>query len=114
MNAGHFITLVTLVLFVAILWWLSRKGDGPLDNSGAFDEEDETASIPNGPLLEWYQDSLEKLQGVRWHLNELLILVEQHNSAAKRGKFPTCAHITAPKARAFLDEVEAFFTGKKS
>lgn len=66
-------------------------------------------TLPQNDLL-WYQNGLEKLEPLRYHLFELIMEMEFHNSYAKRVKQPQLNKKKIAQAKKALERAEKFFT----
>jgi len=61
--------------------------------------------------LAWYQESLEVLQPLRYHINELIQAVEAHNRYADLVGQPKVSPKTLEEAKQAANLAEYFFTG---
>lgn len=61
--------------------------------------------------LEWYSRSLEVLQPLRYHLNEVIGLVDSYNSFCNHAGQTPVPMARVEAARVALERAEVFFTG---
>lgn len=61
----------------------------------------------------FYQDSLDVLSPLRYHLHELVLEMESYNRFAQRMNYPKLSEKKIDEAKKFLDVAELFFCTRK-